>query len=196
MKSKLTNLLIIALGILCGYLFYYFILMDIIDSFCNLSSTMYIITSLFALALCLIAFPFLLWVIIKKRVTRLWFRIVTILYFCLLILVFWGRPSYERVFSLNLIAALADCIQSREMLLQMILNLAVLFPLGYLFRFKSIPYKKSILCFLGISFIIEIVQYITKRGSFDIFDIILYITGMTLGYFVFSNLKLEVGDKR
>lgn len=80
MKSKLTNLLIIALGILSGYLFYYFILMDIIVVYCHLSSTMYIITFLFALALCLIAFLFLLWVIIKKRVSCLWFRIVTILF--------------------------------------------------------------------------------------------------------------------
>ena len=194
MKKLLQNLLIILPGLLVGYLFYYCILMDIIGVFSYLSSTMYIITSLFALALSLVAFPFLLQVIIKKQISRLCFRIVTILYFCLLVLIFWGRPSYERVFSLNLIAALVDCIQSREMLLQMILNLVVVVPLGYLFQFRKIPYKKSVLCFLGISFFIEIVQYITNRGAFDIFDIILYLIGMTLGYTLLSKLKLELTD--
>ena len=75
-----------------------------------------------------------------------------------------------------------------------VLNLVVVVPLGYLFQLKHIPYKKSILCFLGISFLVEIVQYITNRGAFDIFDIILYIIGMTLGYFVLSKLKLELTD--
>ena len=60
MKKLLQNLLIILPGLLVGYLFYYCILMDIIGVFSYLSSTMYIITSLFALALSLVAFPFLL----------------------------------------------------------------------------------------------------------------------------------------
>jgi len=68
-------------------------------------------------------------------------------------------------------------------------NLILLFPMGYFLPKLIRPLKKFGLYFLVCSLLlvlIEIIQLFTRRGSFDVDDFILNIFGAIIGFWLFS----------
>ena len=72
-------------------------------------------------------------------------------------------------------------------------NVCVFMPLGIFLPmlFEKGKRLMAVLCFsLELSFIVEIVQLVTKRGSFDVDDLLLNTIGGILGYAIYKILKL------
>ena len=63
-------------------------------------------------------------------------------------------------------------------------------PIAYFFKNKGVIFTELI--FLAISFGIEIMQYVTTRGFFDIIDILCYMIGMNLAYLFFKLTKVDI----
>lgn len=78
-------------------------------------------------------------------------------------------------------------------------NLLMFLPLGiYLpfFHKKIDSLKKCIMSILPIFLVIEIAQFLTKRGAFDIDDLILNLAGAVIGYLIWnSNLVQGILEK-
>ncbi len=68
------------------------------------------------------------------------------------------------------------------MLIQSALNLVAFMPPGWLFRNKGI--EKSIGISLALGLAIEGIQYFFRLGTFDSFDIVLYVIGIMLGRYL------------
>jgi glycopeptide antibiotics resistance protein len=85
---------------------------------------------------------------------------------------------------------LGEHIALRERLINLMGNIIVFVPFGILlpFRFHG-KFKKSLLLFLTGLFMLEALQLLFKRGSFDIDDFILNTAGFLFGYLVFKILK-------
>nr|WP_296075714.1 VanZ family protein [uncultured Ruminococcus sp.] len=122
------------------------------------------------------------------------FYVVLCAYFIVLFFILFGRPILVRKFNFNLIASLQELTTDSESLLQFILNIIVLMPIAYFFKNKGVIFTELI--FLAISFGIEIMQYITARGFFDIIDILCYMIGMNLAYLFFKLTKVDIVKRK
>lgn len=72
--------------------------------------------------------------------------------------------------------------------LNVLLNIAMFMPLGFLLPAIKDWFRKWYLMLItgfGTSFFIEIIQYITMRGLFDVDDLFTNTTGAMLGYCIF-----------
>lgn len=189
LKPLLFNILRIIIGAVLGYAVYYYALMEILSLYSTLTDELYIITSLVALVASMAACILLVFILSKGKISKNVFYVIAAVYFCLLILVFFGRPTLGRTVSLNIFNSVKACMSYSETLLQTILNFIIVIPLAYFF--KNISFKKSAIFFAVISVLIEVIQYILARGVLDLLDIICYFAGLTLGYFIFRKLKID-----
>jgi glycopeptide antibiotics resistance protein len=70
-------------------------------------------------------------------------------------------------------------------------NVGVFIPYGILLPFiLEARFRKSIMIFLVGIIILELLQLVTRRGSFDIDDIILNTLGFFIGYGLYKILRL------
>ncbi|MBW7476939.1 VanZ family protein [Paenibacillus oenotherae] len=124
--------------------------------------------------------------------------IITILYTGLLI--YWmfigfGR-SHTRIdaYQYNIIplqtlkmyVLYADHFSLRNWLVNMVGNVAVFVPFGialpYLFRLKLMRFM---ILFIAALFMLELLQLVLHRGSFDIDDVLLNTLGAIMGYIIY-----------
>ena len=200
MKNKLQinnpimNIIKILLGIISGYILYYYVLMDVVAMFLHNKQELYIITSLVVLFLSIVGCIFIIYMVTGAKINPTVFKIVVVTYFILLLYIFFGRRSLERQFIFNLFDSVKELSTDSELLLQFILNIIVLMPIAYFFKNKGIIFTELI--FLAISFGIEIMQYITARGFFDILDILCYMVGMNLAYLFFKLTKVDIVKRK
>jgi glycopeptide antibiotics resistance protein len=70
-------------------------------------------------------------------------------------------------------------------------NIVIFIPFSLILSvvFKAYRFSTIILISFGLSFLIELLQYIFKVGVADIDDIILNTTGACVGYFIYSIFK-------
>lgn len=200
MKNKLQinnpimNIIKILLGIISGYILYYYVLMDIVVIYLHNKQELYIITSLVVLFLSIVGCIFIIYMVTGAKINPTVFKIVVVTYFILLLYIFFGRRSLERQFIFNLFDSVKELSTDSELLLQFILNIIVLMPIAYFFKNKGIIFTELI--FLAISFGIEIMQYITARGFFDTLDILCYMVGMNLAYLFFKLTKVDIVKRK
>lgn len=200
MKNKLQinnpimNIIKILLGIISGYILYYYVLMDIVVIYLHNKQELYIITSLVVLFLSIVGCIFIIYMVTGAKINPTVFKIVVVTYFILLLYIFFGRRSLERQFIFNLFDSVKELSTDSELLLQFILNIIVLMPIAYFFKNKGVIFTELI--FLAISFGIEIMQYITARGFFDIIDILCYMIGMNLAYLFFKLTKVDIVKRK
>ena len=76
---------------------------------------------------------------------------------------------------------------ARDLAIQIIMNVIMLVPLGFLIPFFI--EKKPIIFGAVCSLIIELVQLVTKRGYFEIDDIIHNTIGITIGFVCYKLLR-------
>lgn len=200
MKNKLQinnpilNIIKILLGIISGYILYYYVLMDVVAMFLHNKQELYIITSLVVLFLSIVGCIFIIYMVTGAKINPTVFKIVVVAYFILLLYIFFGRRSLERQFIVNIFASIKELTTDSELLLQFILNIIVLMPIAYFFKNKGVIFTELI--FLAISFGIEIMQYITARGFFDTLDILCYMVGMNLAYLFFRLTKVDIVKRK
>ncbi len=190
----IKTITIIAFGVFGGYLLYYFVLMDIADVYLDSTSNSYFFSSVLLLILSISSVVFILFMVTGYHVNKKVFYVVLCAYFIVLFFILFGRPILVRKFNFNLIASLQELTTDSESLLQFILNIIVLMPIAYFFKNKGVIFTELI--FLAISFGIEIMQYITARGFFDIIDILCYMIGMNLAYLFFKLTKVDIVKRK
>lgn len=200
MKNKLQtnnpimNIIKILLGIISGYILYYYVLMDIVAIYLHNKQELYIFTSLVVLFLSIVGCIFIIFMVTGAKINSTVFKIVVVTYFILLLYIFFGRRSLERQFIFNLFVSVKELSTDSESLIQFILNIIVLMPIAYFFKNKGVIFTELI--FLAISFGIEIMQYITARGFFDTLDILCYMVGMNLAYLFFRLTKVDIVKRK
>lgn len=200
MKNKLQtnnpimNIIKILLGIISGYILYYYVLMDIVAIYLHNKQELYIFTSLVVLFLSIVGCIFIIFMVTGAKINSTVFKIVVVTYFILLLYIFFGRRSLERQFIVNIFYSIKELATDSESLIQFILNIIVLMPIAYFFKNKGVIFTELI--FLAISFGIEIMQYITARGFFDTLDILCYMVGMNLAYLFFRLTKVDIVKRK
>ena len=142
----------------------------------------------------------------KARTKKITYIISLILYIIMIInLTTFGRWNYG-VNSYNLIPfktliSYITFFDSRVFMINVIGNIFILMPVEYLiikiFNVKKISINILVGLLIGIS--IELFQYITTYGVFDIDDIILYLVGIIIMYYVydilFNKKKIVINKK-
>jgi glycopeptide antibiotics resistance protein len=115
---------------------------------------------------------------------------------CLIVLLFY-RPAQNGLSSYNLIPFktilfyLRDKSDPLVSFYNLAANILLFAPYGYLIMFlikKRRFWLLIIIPVVSVS-IIEIMQFVTKRGSLDIDDLILNVTGFVIGYLLYFPLK-------
>lgn len=84
-----------------------------------------------------------------------------------------------------------------ELIAQIIMNMLMLAPLGFMIPF--ITKKYPVLIGIGCSILIELIQLITERGYFEIDDILHNSLGVVLGYLInkmIMTIYITQGRKR
>ena len=130
----------------------------------------------------------LLKLIIYRKIPKILYYLLIATYFCILVALLFGRPSLNRVFSFNVLELFY--INSKEALIQNIFNFIFFIPIGYFFRRQTI--KSTFIISLSSIIIVELIQVATKRGFFDVNDIILNTLGILIGYIISKKMKLEI----
>lgn len=141
--------------------------------------------------MCITAFVFFLVFLIRKQTVTIPHYLLNSLFlfysFCLLILLFF-RPSEQAYDNWNLIpfSTIDFFLSGNVNLLIAFYNLAaniglfIPFGIALMLTVKS-RFKRFVIPFLSIS-TIELLQYLTMRGSLDIDDLILNMVGVYIGY--------------
>ncbi len=85
-----------------------------------------------------------------------------------------------------------DTLGERAVFLNVYGNVLLFVPFGAILpvlhrRFRKFPV--TLVCGILLSVIVEIIQYISCRGSFDVDDVLLNTLGCTAGYAVFSLIR-------
>ncbi len=73
-------------------------------------------------------------------------------------------------------------------------NLFLFLPMGIYFPFFSEKIdnaKRFLLSMLPILVVIEVVQFMTKRGAFDIDDLLLNLLGAVIGYLIYKSSPVQ-----
>lgn len=173
----------VSLGIIAGYVMYYYIVMEIVTMFCyttqhKLAYQIICVVSLVAtVALCSLVF----FAIINRTLSQNLLRIVYCCYFLVALYILFGRRPLEQVFIWNPIESIVH-LNEPEMLVESIFNILLFMPVGILLR--KWRFNKMLIFSVGLAFVIDLIQGFSRRGYFDTWDIILYILGIAISYFV------------
>ncbi|MGN0351006.1 MAG: VanZ family protein [Roseburia sp.] len=139
----------------------------------------------------------------KKQRIAAW--ILFILYFIVLFYFLFfaeslGRTYAEREYHYNLIPLReikrflrhADILGTRAVMLNIFGNIAAFVPFGFFLPVFSRRCKKFgyvLLYSFELSLLVELIQLVTKVGSFDVDDMILNTLGGICGYFVYRGVQ-------
>ena len=171
----------VCMGIIVGYVMYYYIVMEIVTMFCystqhKLAYQIICVVSLVAtVALCSLVF----FAIINRTLSQNLLRIVYCCYFLVALYILFGRRPLEQVFIWNPIESIVH-LNEPEMIVESIFNILLFMPVGILLR--KWRFNKMLMFSVGLAFVIELIQGLSRRGYFDTWDIILYILGITISY--------------
>lgn len=182
----LKNIVIFIMSVFIGYLCYWKYSMEIINSLYNINN---IFKGLFLYSCHILVFYFILKIIFKLHIYTFEKMLVSICYFMLLGVIFFDRVYLgSRILNLNVLDVIA--VIKETGFISIILNILVFFPFYTIIKWNFIHLKSLSIftMFLIFSFGVEIVQYITMSGIFDIVDIMLYVVGYFIGVGVYKIL--------
>ncbi len=142
----------------------------------------------------------------KNKMKKITYIIALVLYTITLInLTNYGRrligyTTYNLIPFKTLFGYWAN-FDSRQFLVNVIGNIIILMPMQYLILriFNIKKFSINVLISIMIGFFLELFQFITKRGVFDIDDIILYVIGTSIMYFLYdlviNKKKININKK-
>lgn len=173
-KQVYLNIFIGIASIVIAYIFYYFISMDLINQFYPVSEERG-----FVFYICHVIFFYILMkLIFSLPIYKLDKVLAAFIYVCILYIALFDRITLaQRIINVNPIRGFLD-----EGMLQMVLNVIVFFPFYTILKwFAHFTSKQNFVMFIIFVFLVEIVQYISMRGIFDITDIVLNTIGYGCG---------------
>lgn len=135
----------------------------------------------------------------KEKINRITNIMLLILYSIMFInLTIFGRTIYGEIrYNIIPFKSIIDYIVNfnwYDFRINIIGNIIILMPFQFLIMkiYKIKNLKQNLLFELLFVFLIELLQYITHTGVFDIDDIILNVFGMTTIYLLFANNKFNI----
>lgn len=122
----------------------------------------------------------------SHRIPTFVLRLLWVIYFLVMILLLFFRVYHDNNINLNLLELFNFEIAN---LSQTILNLILFIPIGYwLIHFKT---TSALLISLFLITSIEILQFISHRGIFDVVDILIDTFGIMIGYIIFKKVNIK-----
>lgn len=175
-KGYLVDILVLVASFLvCRWFFMTYLYGYMINWFGFPSSGVDIVRPL----LVILGMTFILFFVIRSfytgKLNPIFLRFCYSLYIVLLVCGLFLKNSGVRGFNISLVAFLKDMI-SIDMVVPFI-NLLLFLPLGILFSLKW----KTVVNFILLVFLIEVVQYLFYLGFFDVGDIVTNTLGFVLG---------------
>lgn len=173
-KQVYFNIFIGIASIVIAYVFYYFISMDLINQFYPVNEQRG-----FVLYICHVIFFYILMkLIVSVPIYKVDKVLAAFVYVCILYIALFDRITLaQRIINVNPISGFMD-----EGILQMVLNVIVFFPFYTMLKwFTHFNKKQKFMMFILFVFLVEIMQYISMRGIFDITDILLNTIGYGCG---------------
>lgn len=142
--------------------------------------------------LSLFAFLFIIDSIISITRQKKVLYIYTGIYFILLYMVLFDRDTIdERLFSDGgyILKWIKLVFTNQIVFLNIFGNIALFVPMGILFKQLSLKPIILFMISLGLIITIELLQYITQKGIFDVLDIVLNLLGVAIGYLIVKKTR-------
>ena len=186
---KSSRILHIILTCIISFLVFYYVTSNFLDSHFQglyvIEPLLYLLI-LFGQTLILYGSSYLL-LNPSHRIPTFVLRLLWVIYFLVMILLLFFRVYHDNNINLNLLELFNFEIAN---LSQIILNLIVFIPIGYwLKHFKA---TSALLISLFLITSIEILQFISHRGIFDVVDILINTIGIMFGHIIFKTVHIKL----
>ena len=121
------------------------------------------------------------------RIPAFILRLLWVIYFLVMIILLFFRVYHDNNINLNLLELFNfETIN----LSQTILNLILFIPIGYWLKHLKISSVLIISLLLITS--IELLQFVSHRGIFDVVDILINTIGIMIGYIIFKTVHIKL----
>lgn len=181
----LGMLLQLVASVILGFGVNYVVTSEIIVRVFGGSQQAYMIVSILALIIQIFVIFIIMRLIVSKRINKPTLIAISVAYVSMLIVLLFGRVVMEPTFNFNL-GYLFDF--SGMNVMQNLLNFMFFIPLGWfacrLNQRDAVSLPIVIACVVASVIGIELIQYFSLRGIFDIVDIVLNVAGIMSGYYL------------
>jgi len=151
-----------------------------------------LLVSVLIIILITIILNYLIFQILKIETSKNYYVITIIAYFIFLFIVLFCRTTYDNHLNTNytyIFKWLKYLFTSRIVFWNVIGNIVIFIPFGGLLKKRNCSLKNKLAIFILLPIFIELAQYVTKKGIFDLIDIILNIIGCLIGYILIRGGK-------
>ena len=128
---------------------------------------------------------------IRFKITKTnYIYLYAIIYVILLYLVLFNREKFdESIYSdgTYITKWIKLIFTNKVVFINLIGNILIFIPLGIFLKYFKIRFISAFVIIIILVISIETLQYLTKRGIFDIMDIFLNIIGASIGYMLIRN---------
>lgn len=121
------------------------------------------------------------------RIPTFVLRLLWVIYFLVMILLLFFRVYHDNNINLNILELFNFETTS---LSQTILNLILFIPIGY--WLKHLKISSVLLLSLLLITSIELLQFVSHRGIFDVVDILINTIGIIIGYIIFKTVHIKL----
>ena len=121
------------------------------------------------------------------RIPAFILQLLWIIYFLVMILLLFFRVYHDNNINLNLLELFNF---ETTNLSQTILNLILFIPIGY--WLKHLKISSVLLISLLLITSIELLQFVSHRGIFDVVDILIDTFGIMIGYIIFKTVHIKL----
>ena len=123
----------------------------------------------------------------SHRIPTFVLRLLWVIYFLVMILLLFFRVYHDNNINLNLLELFNF---ETTNLSQTILNLILFIPIGY--WLKHLKISSVLLISLLLITSIELLQFVSHRGIFDVVDILINTIGIMIGYIIFKTVHIKL----
>lgn len=122
----------------------------------------------------------------SHRIPTFVLRLLWVIYFLVMILLLFFRVYHDNNINLNILELFNF---ETTNLSQTILNLILFIPIGY--WLKHLKISSVLLLSLLLITSIELLQFVSHRGIFDIVDFLIDTFGIMIGYIIFRKVNIK-----
>ena len=123
----------------------------------------------------------------SHRIPTFVLRLLWVFYFLVMILLLFFRVYHDNNINLNILELFNFATTN---LSQTILNLILFIPIGY--WLKHLKISSVLLLSLLLITSIELLQFVSHRGIFDVVDILINTIGIMIGYVIFKTVHIKL----
>lgn len=123
----------------------------------------------------------------SHRIPTFVLRLLWVIYFLVMILLLFFRVYHDNNINLNILELFNF---ETTNLSQTILNLILFIPIGY--WLKHLVISSVLLLSLLLITSIELLQFVSHRGIFDVVDILINTIGIMIGYIIFKTVHIKL----